>query len=64
MLKPGHFKFEARLMIWLLVAFAGVTLLLGVAVPWFIHHLEVDKCLDAGGAYDYQREVCVGARGK
>lgn len=60
---PRHFKFEARLLIWLLLVLAGLSFVVGVAAPWLMHQLDIDRCLDAGGAYDYKTEVCVGAQG-
>lgn len=25
---------------------------------WLPHEIRIDKCLDAGGAWDYQAEIC------
>jgi len=58
--KPGHFKFEAKMMIWLAMALIGIAFIVGMVAPWFMHQLDVDRCLDAGGAYDYQISACVG----
>jgi hypothetical protein len=51
-----------RLIIWVLLAIVGVAFFAGVAAPWLKHQQDIDRCLDAGGAYDYESEVCVGAR--
>jgi hypothetical protein len=29
---------------------------------WFRHQLKIDSCFDWGGAWNYEAEVCVGAR--
>ena len=45
-----------RSAIWLLAA-AGVVLLAGFI--WAVYDWDrIDSCLDHGGSWDYQREVC------
>lgn len=44
-----------RSLLWLVV-------ILAISIPfgvWFYHELQIDKCLDAGGAWDYQQRYCV-----
>ena len=33
--------------------------ILGILYPRIDHFLAIDKCLDAGGAWDYERQVCL-----
>ena len=52
-------KFE----VWHLAAIAAVGLLvwltLFVVVPYASIQLDIDKCLDAGGSYNYQTDTCM-----
>ena len=50
---------RGRLVAVLVVAVLLAVLLLAPRVRRF---LAVDACLDAGGRYDYERDICVGAR--
>jgi hypothetical protein len=49
--------------VWRLVAIAAiglaVWLTLFVVVPYANIELDVDKCLDAGGSYNYETDTCV-----
>ena len=49
-----------RRLLLLITAFFGATLLLlaAWAVILFNDWMRVDECLDRGGSYDYEREVC------
>ena len=49
-----------RRLLLLITAFFGATLLLlaAWAVILFNDWMRVDDCLDRGGSYDYEREVC------
>ena len=59
-MKPGHFKFEAKLMVWGLLVFIGLTIIASMILPWFMEQVAIDRCLDAGGSYNYQSDVCKG----
>ena len=56
-----HFRREAKLMmsIFLLVLLLG--LLIAVFAPKIMQFIAADKCLDAGGAFNYKTNACVGA---
>ena len=49
-----------RRLLLLIAAFFGATLLLlaAWAVILFNDWMRVDECLDRGGSYDYEREIC------
>ena len=40
----------------------ALLLVLMLLVPRVRRFLAVDDCLDAGGRYDYERDICVGTR--
>jgi hypothetical protein len=42
---------------WLLIVGAAL-----IAVQWLRHQLAIDDCLDDGGRWDYDRNVCEGRR--
>jgi hypothetical protein len=58
-LQAGHFRREAKLM---LAAAVGVPVLLAIAgafvAPFLVEYLAVDRCLDAGGQFNYGQGVC------
>ena len=58
----GHFRREARIMIGFFVALVGMSLILGLRGPRVARWLPVDRCLDAGGSYNYQSRICEGVR--
>jgi len=41
---------------------AAAALVVGLIVGWFgrdvVNFVKIDACLDSGGAWNYQREVC------
>ena len=39
-------------------------MLAGLVGPWLLHQIDVDKCLDRGGAFDYDNNKCIFAPGK
>lgn len=44
-----------RRIVWLILVFA-----IGAAVvPWLYREIQIDKCLDAGGAWDYEGKHCI-----
>jgi hypothetical protein len=53
-----QFKFEGWLMAATILLPLAVGLLAAVVAPILLKHLEVDRCLDNGGAYDYKTETC------
>lgn len=58
----GHFHREARIMVALIIGVIGIGLLVALLAPRLMEWLAVDRCLDAGGSYNYQARVCEGAR--
>ncbi len=48
-------------MIWILLAFIALVLAAGLLRPWLMQQVAIDRCLDAGGAFDYQAKHCIGA---
>jgi hypothetical protein len=42
------------------VAWSALALLLiGVFAIWLYGEIQIDKCLDAGGAWDYEKHRCM-----
>jgi len=63
-LKSGHFEFEAKLMLWAVLILIALVLISGLILPWLMKQAEIDRCLDAGGAYDYRQSTCDGAESR
>jgi len=59
----GHFCREAKIMAGLFVVVVAGGLLVGLLLPRIRQWLAVDRCLDAGGSYNYQT-VFARARGR
>ncbi|MDD4930065.1 MAG: hypothetical protein PHP85_12435 [Gallionella sp.] len=57
-----HFRREAKLMMGIFLFVLLLGLLVAVFAPKITQFIAVDKCLDAGGKFDYKEKVCVGAR--
>jgi len=57
--KDACFKKEAKLMILLPLLVILVGILAGIVVPYVLRQIEIDKCLDAGGSFDYQTKSCL-----
>jgi hypothetical protein len=57
-----HFRSEARRMVATPFVLAALGLLAAITVPWLIRQLSVDRCLDAGGRFNYETRTCEGAR--
>ena len=53
-----HFKRESKIMIWFFWAIPFIGLLAAFVLPKFLHNIEVDKCLDNGGSFNYQNCEC------
>ena len=58
----GHFRSEARIMVGFVVVLVAAGLLLGLLAPRIRQYFAVDRCLDAGGSYNYRTRSCEGAR--
>jgi hypothetical protein len=58
----GHFRREAKIMLGLIVGIVVAGLLVGLLLPRIAQWLAGDRCLDAGGTYNYHRRACEGAR--
>jgi hypothetical protein len=53
-----HFRREAKLMVGFVLALFAIGVLVAVFVPPLVRFVAVDKCLDAGGAFDYASGTC------
>ncbi len=40
------------------LAIVLISVLAAIVVPRLMNFLEIDRCLDAGGAFDYERGIC------
>lgn len=56
----SHFSREAKIMIGLLVVPLVVGLIVSIFAPSIMHQLDVDRCLDSGGKFDYDNSTCIG----
>lgn len=52
----GQIHYWIRILALLLVAVLATALL----APWLLEQLAIDRCLDAGGAFDYRNRHCRG----
>jgi hypothetical protein len=58
----GHFRREARIMAGFFVILVAVGFLAAWLAPRIQQYVAVDRCLDAGGSYNYRTKTCEGAR--
>ena len=53
-----HFRREAKLMVGVVLALLLLGVLAAVFGPHLVQFVAVDKCLDAGGAFDCAHSTC------
>jgi hypothetical protein len=46
-------------MLWFFLSLVLLALAGGFVIPWAIKFVAVDRCLDSGGAYDYELKKCI-----
>jgi hypothetical protein len=46
-------------MLWLVLAVVLFGVLAMALTPTVSRHLAIDRCLDAGGAFDYKTDKCI-----
>ncbi len=46
-------------MVGTIIGLIVVVVLAAWLIPVLSHHIEVDRCLDSDGAYDYENNVCL-----
>jgi hypothetical protein len=56
-----HFKLESALMVAAFVIPIVLGVVAAIVVPYIRTQVAIDRCLDAGGSYDYKIQLCVGA---
>lgn len=56
----NHFSREAKLMVGICLFVFVLGLLAAIFIPEIKQFFDVDRCLDAGGAFDYKANTCVG----
>jgi hypothetical protein len=54
-----HFHREAKLMAGVFCVLIVLTLLAGLFGPRLLRHIEIDRCLDAGGLFDHDASTCL-----
>jgi hypothetical protein len=54
----SRFEREAKIMAGLFFILILIGLVAGWVGPWVLHHLEVDRCLDAGGVFNAETGRC------
>jgi hypothetical protein len=57
-----HFVREARIMIGLLAVPIILGIIVAFVVPFLLHQIDIDKCLDSGGKFEYGKKQCIGKR--
>jgi len=60
-LPKDNFKKEAKLNLWLFVGIVAAGILAAWLIPYLSEFIAVDKCLDAGGSFNYQTGECIGS---
>jgi hypothetical protein len=53
------FKVEGWLPVAIFLTVLGIGLVAAFVAPLVLSYLDVDRCLDAGGAYNYESNHCV-----
>jgi hypothetical protein len=61
-MKANHFGREAKITAWIFSIFILLALIGGFFVPWLLKQAAIDKCLDSGGAVDYETRACIYTR--
>ena len=54
----AHFEREAKLMLGFILMLPLLALLAGLFGPWILRQIDIDKCLDRGGAFDKESGNC------
>jgi hypothetical protein len=54
-----HFKIESWLMVALFLVPVIFALIAAILVPYIRGQIAIDRCLDAGGSYNYKTDTCV-----
>lgn len=60
----NHFSEQLQKMLMIPVCFknrpaADTTGCYGIVMPWLMKQVDIDKCLDSGGAFDYEAQTCI-----
>jgi len=50
---------RSKHLLWLVVAVFLLGVLATALTPMISRHLAIDRCLDAGGAFDYKTDQCI-----
>jgi hypothetical protein len=53
-----HFRREGKLMAGVVLVVLLLGLLAAILIPPLMQFFAIDKCLDAGGAFDYATNTC------
>ena len=56
-----HFEREAKIMAAMFWAPFVLAVIAGLFGPWIVEQLTIDKCLDRGGAHNYEKRMCAGS---
>lgn len=55
-----HFSREVKIMIGIFMVPIIIGVIAAYIVPFLLHQVEIDKCLDSGGKFEYQHSRCIG----
>ncbi len=59
---PDRLKKRENLMLLIPLILIIIGILASLLVPKISRQVDIDRCLDAGGKYDYANDRCVGIR--
>ncbi|UDL06510.1 hypothetical protein [Marinobacter sp. CA1] len=55
----NHFSREAKLMLLFPILLITIGILTAIVGPWLKQQTAIDRCLDAGGKYEYKTHSCI-----
>jgi hypothetical protein len=55
-----HFSREVKIMIGIFMVPIIIGVIAAFIIPCVLHQVEIDKCLDSGGKFEYQKNRCIG----
>jgi hypothetical protein len=56
----SHFSREAKMMLFFPLILIIMGILASIFAPKILRQLDIDRCLDNGGKFDYEKNICVG----
>lgn len=60
----NHFSREAKLMLVFPIILIALGILIAIVGPWLHRQVDMDRCLDSGGRYEYEANRCIHRTGQ